>query len=1535
MSVRREVFHRFVAWGLTFALVAAIASVGTFAETDQGEVASGIAMGEAEQSDEAEQPSEQGEADDEGTDDIGDDGADNEGYPEAITPANDVDDNPDQEALDQIMALMSDDEPDESAYDGYIVVVKPEEVSGDMAGAASEDPVAGNLFAVESPEEALEFAEPEQIIAIEPNFILMPLEFPQTAPEDPYYKDGLQWNLSGDFGVDALGAWSRELSGTGVRVAVIDSGIKEHEDMEPIKDGYRFGNSGTLLGTFAQGGYAVVDDDYLSTHRSAGHGTFVSSMVSAKTNNGVGIAGLAYGAEVVPYKVLGRTLNASFLDLAAALNHIAQHNEQNPESKIEVVNMSLGAASSAKPTSLQGSIDALDEQGVIMVASAGNGADNNTTNIMYPAGNDSVVGVASIDEDGIRADNSQTNDSVDIAAPGVLIYGLSYASPTSYRTMSGTSMAAPQVAAVAALAKEMDPDIDHEEFMDLLERTSKAPTDGDTGKTPEYGFGLLDAASLVKEYNRYTIKHSYDDVIDESLTVRGYAKTDEQSFTASLAMADVGDPKRGYMVESCTLNGVPIDLSLTYVLVEDEDVLVVDYVIDEGQLCTIEFEYEIHNDSLDGTDAEITATYDDAAIESGDVVFKGGELVVTVEAEGADAYAYAWAVDGEPVSADGASYSMFLGDGDYKSVEVFCKVRGVSLPAVITESLPDGKVGEEYNATLEATGTEPIEWGIAGGSEAGGLWIGGGMPGGLSLNSQTGEISGMPTAEGIFSFTAMAGNIAGDDTMELSIKIDAVPEPDMTATLSLMPSHAIIFDIGETAVFEAFYSADAYDPELVKWEAEGDAGDFITIDDSGKAIALVQATIDGLSEARTVRIRATYNEAYIATATVTLLPPDEGEDDGSPAVRLLATKATINLAKTEGTMVPLHITRRLEPPSGGGNGTYDVVFTGKGAESFTGFVRDSRFLEILAAEGTKKGTYKKIGVEINGVSAGTMTLAVNEKFPKIKIVTERLNLSRPEDIARVTATSNDGAICTVERIEVVSSNKASYVAVQGVDGRDGLMLTSTAKKGSVRVEVTVKAAGYERLSKNGSPTEGTSFRATVKIVNDVPRLRLSTSLLRMAGTAPATVRLESAVKKRALESWGAITAIRLAKAGELTASQTKKALGGIVLERTGKDAFAINFDRPEDVKAGTVFVAVDIDGGARPVILPLTMKTINPAKSTMTASPRSVAWNRNQPNETTPIALGSNQSNLVFEAGNIGVELVTGSGKSEKVGTLPLYIDIAERLDNQVVLSLNNGELEDHLGNGGTWPKGGKHRLRIADDATGKKVHVTLTIADRPASAIISLRGRIDIANPDSAITATVRLRNTTAPVRSVALSSSDFEARYSEGNTFAIMAGHRFVVPVKQSVTATITLENDEVLTRNINITPRQGTLRAWQSRSAVTLYKDRPLEGEQVGLKLRKPDGAVLGVVQIREASQKPFVGDGFRLERNGANDWSIYFAWGEPPIPAKGSKLASRYTVGIELWAEGTYRMEGGRAAPLRDDRNRAKTKPRIVNVRVNIR
>lgn len=294
-------------------------------------------------------------------------------------------------------------------------------------------------------------------------------------PNDPYYPE--QWGFQS---VNAYSAHTSGFNGKGVNIAVIDSGINYgHEDINPQKITKQI----NMLSDTSD----VTDE--------VGHGSFVSGIIGADTNNGIGISGIADGAAFSIYKIFSsQTTNFSYLlsALSDAVN-----------SGYDVINMSLGVSASslsadAKAT-LQSIVDTAIEKNILLISAVGN---NSSSILNYPAALEGVTGVGAVGKTLKHSSFSNTNESVFICAPGEYLastwYGESnsYNIAKSYSTSSGTSFAAPYVTAMAALAKQAYKDMNYIEFQELLKASS---TDlGTTGYDTEYGWGLID----IQEFTR-------------------------------------------------------------------------------------------------------------------------------------------------------------------------------------------------------------------------------------------------------------------------------------------------------------------------------------------------------------------------------------------------------------------------------------------------------------------------------------------------------------------------------------------------------------------------------------------------------------------------------------------------------------------------------------------------------------------------------------------------------------------------------------------------------------------------------------------------------------------------------------------------------------------------------------------------------------------------------------------------------------------------------------------------------------------------
>ncbi len=278
----------------------------------------------------------------------------------------------------------------------------------------------------------------------------------QVIPNDPYFPQ--MWNLAK---IEAPAAWDISQGDPNVLIAVIDTGVTPtHPDLQgKVVAGYDFANN---------------DDDPADEH---GHGTHVAGTAAAVTNNAIGIAGVGYNVRIMPVKALDANGSGSHSWIANAIIWATDNGAS-------VINMSLGGPYTS--STLRQAVDYAWERGVVLVASAGNEA---TSNPLYPAAYENVIGVSATTQNDQRAAFSNYGSYISIAAPGVAIW--STVRSDSYQAWSGTSMAAPHVAGVAALLKSLHPDWDNVRIRQVIE--SSADDLGSSGWDSVYGHGRLNA----------------------------------------------------------------------------------------------------------------------------------------------------------------------------------------------------------------------------------------------------------------------------------------------------------------------------------------------------------------------------------------------------------------------------------------------------------------------------------------------------------------------------------------------------------------------------------------------------------------------------------------------------------------------------------------------------------------------------------------------------------------------------------------------------------------------------------------------------------------------------------------------------------------------------------------------------------------------------------------------------------------------------------------------------------------------------------
>ena len=282
------------------------------------------------------------------------------------------------------------------------------------------------------------------------------------AGTDPYRST--QWDFNK---VRVAGAWPKS-TGAGVTVAVIDTGVDaSHPDL-----------AGQVLS-----GYDVINDTEGTSTDPNGHGTHVAGTIAALTGNGVGVSAVAPDAAILPIRVLGADGSGYMSDAATGILYAADHGA-------DVINMSLGT--DTQVDAVTNAIAYARSKGVVVVAAAGNERAKGSP-VSYPGADPGVIAVAATDSSDTVATYSNQGSYVDVAAPGSSI--VSTYPGGGYRTLSGTSMASPHVAAVAALVKAAQPGLTPDQVEQAIESTA---TDlGTAGKDTDSGYGRIDATAAV------------------------------------------------------------------------------------------------------------------------------------------------------------------------------------------------------------------------------------------------------------------------------------------------------------------------------------------------------------------------------------------------------------------------------------------------------------------------------------------------------------------------------------------------------------------------------------------------------------------------------------------------------------------------------------------------------------------------------------------------------------------------------------------------------------------------------------------------------------------------------------------------------------------------------------------------------------------------------------------------------------------------------------------------------------------------------
>ena len=333
-------------------------------------------------------------------------------------------------------------------------------------------------------------------------------------PNDTYWQ--YQWDYSeATAGMNLPAAWDIA-NGSGVVVAVLDTGIAVHSDLSGQSvGGYDFiTDTATARDGNGRDGSPNDEGDWFAAGEcgvnyasdSSWHGTHVAGTIAALANNAKGIAGVAFGAKVLPVRVLGKC-GGSVSDIADAIVWASGGSVSGVPANANparVINMSLGGGGACGVT-FQSAIDSARARGTTVVVAAGN--ENQNVSNSSPANCAGVVSVAALDRQGNRASYSNYGTTVDVAAPGgetaasaydgilsTLNAGTTTQAAENYVFYQGTSMATPHVAGLVALMLSKSPSLSPDQVESSLKANVRSIPGSCSGGC---GAGLVDAGKTL------------------------------------------------------------------------------------------------------------------------------------------------------------------------------------------------------------------------------------------------------------------------------------------------------------------------------------------------------------------------------------------------------------------------------------------------------------------------------------------------------------------------------------------------------------------------------------------------------------------------------------------------------------------------------------------------------------------------------------------------------------------------------------------------------------------------------------------------------------------------------------------------------------------------------------------------------------------------------------------------------------------------------------------------------------------------------
>ena len=338
--------------------------------------------------------------------------------------------------------------------------------------------------------------------------------YAQAAPNDPYYPQ--QWSLRDPVsGINIETAWTLQPNAPNVTVAVVDTGILPHPDLVGrVLPGYDFisdpnrarDGNGRDPDPRDEGDWSAGQCE--SDYDSFFHGLFVAGLIAANTNNGIGIAGVADGVQILPVRTLG-VCGGTFEDVLEGMmwsSGIPIAGVPLNTTPAKVINLSLGGFGPCDQA-IQEAVDDALAQGAVVVAAAGNERLN--AGDFTPANCSGVINVGAHNIDGSIASYSNYGRRIDVTAPGgdlpftaLMVSlgndGVTVPKEPNYIFARGTSFSAPLVSGTVALLLARDPLLTAGRVLDIITGTTRPFPKGSDCTVPYLcGSGMLDAGAAV------------------------------------------------------------------------------------------------------------------------------------------------------------------------------------------------------------------------------------------------------------------------------------------------------------------------------------------------------------------------------------------------------------------------------------------------------------------------------------------------------------------------------------------------------------------------------------------------------------------------------------------------------------------------------------------------------------------------------------------------------------------------------------------------------------------------------------------------------------------------------------------------------------------------------------------------------------------------------------------------------------------------------------------------------------------------------